>query len=66
MDKRWIVLVGLVAVALTGCTSIVVMRDPKTGAMAQCTGDPDWMFTPMIIDRCAADYEKAGWVRMSD
>lgn len=60
------VLAALLVVALVGCQSPVVLRDPATGQVAQCTSQAGGFF-PIIaqsqIDDCAAAYERMGWKR---
>lgn len=55
------------AVALTvqGCgTTMVVLKDTKTGAMAQCQADPWLNWNPYAAtEACARGYENAGYTR---
>lgn len=62
-------LVGLLMVGLllSSCSTMIVLKNPKTGEMAQCEADPwaNWNVYA-ATESCAKGYEKAGWKRMSD
>ncbi len=76
--RRRLVLLLSVPLLVTGCVSAIKLRNPATGAVAQCgpysalwylgpTGwDPrDWSVKPDERDaRCVAEYEKRGYVRV--
>jgi hypothetical protein len=55
--------------AIAGCASPVVMRNPATGEMAQCEVPPMSFWgaygQSRGIEQCAAAYERAGWERMN-
>lgn len=56
-------LVGLFQLAACGPT-MVVLRDPATGQVAQCRGDP-WAWDPAgDTAACARGYVAAGYVKM--
>jgi hypothetical protein len=56
----------LVAFALTGCASPVLMKDPRSGQIAQCYA-PSLNVVQRYYerDRCVEDYARIGWVRVS-
>jgi len=57
-------LVGL-ALLLAGCaTSIIVMKNPKTGLVQQCVRPT--FGEVHAADKCAAALERDGWIRLSD
>ena len=69
---------GLAAVALSllaGCvqSEMIVLKDPKTGEVKECSKNSGASFFPIaqtMIDNsaarsCAAGYEAAGFVRMN-
>ena len=62
---RYLILVGVLMLA--GCgPALVVLRDPHTGTMAQCQGDP-WGWNPYAAtEACAKGYEAAGYMRMGE
>jgi hypothetical protein len=63
---RSILLLAGVALALAGCESTVVLRNPETGAMTQCTTEGNSsLLARREVELCAAAYERAGWERMS-
>ena len=60
--------IAVVLAGLAGCSHAVLMQDPKSGQIAQCDhGASAWGEWGEIIanDRCAADYERAGWQRLN-
>ena len=63
---RSILLVAGVGLALAGCESTVVFRNPETGAIAQCTTEGNSsLLARREVEQCAAAYERAGWERMT-
>lgn len=62
--KKWAA--TLTALILAGCGSPVVLRDPATGQVAQCTSQAGGFF-PIVaqnqVDECVAAYERMGWKR---
>lgn len=54
------------AIALAGCASPVVYKDPATGQVAQCNASTPGVF-PIIaqseINSCAGAYDRMGWKR---
>lgn len=62
--RRALLLLGAL-LGLAGCgPTQVVLRDPKTGEMAQCKGDPWANWNPYAAtEACAKGYEAAGWKR---
>lgn len=54
----------LSALIIAGCgPTMIVMRNPATGQVAQCKGDP-WDWNPAAeAATCARGYEAAGYVR---
>lgn len=55
-----------ILIGLVGCASPLILRDPASGQVAQCTSSTPGIF-PIIaqneIDKCAAAYERMGWKR---
>lgn len=61
---RRLALVPFLAV-LAGCgPTTIVLRDPTTGQMAQCHGDPWGWNPPGEAADCAKGYQAAGYVRV--
>ena len=54
------------AALLAGCgPTMVVLKNPQNGEMAQCKGDPWANWNPYAAtEACAKGYEAAGWQRM--
>jgi hypothetical protein len=53
--------------ALPACGHPVVMQNPETGEVAQCTNE-SWLWgsvgQSLAIEKCAEAYERAGWRRV--
>jgi uncharacterized protein YceK len=63
---RSIFLVVGVVLALAGCESTVVLRNPETGATTQCTSEGNSsLLAQREVELCAAAYERAGWERIT-
>lgn len=59
--------VVIVAALLSGCGP-VMLTNPKTGEIVQCNDNSQvFGYTGQKIanDKCAAVYERAGWLRMN-
>jgi uncharacterized protein YceK len=62
---RRILIAAALVLSLAGCESTVVLRDPETGDMAQCTTEGNSsLLARREVEQCAAAYERAGWERM--
>jgi hypothetical protein len=61
---RWVA-VFCVIVGLAGCgPTVVVLRNPANGEVAQCKGDALANWNPYAAtEACAKGYEAAGWKR---
>jgi hypothetical protein len=60
-DGIYLVLCTLIA---AGCaTSIIVMKDPKTGQIQQCTRPSFGEIR--AAEKCAEALERDGWIRLS-
>lgn len=59
-------MVILLVAGLVGCAgqTLIVLKNPKTGEMAQCQTDSSLFGAAAKADECAKAYEAAGWVRM--
>lgn len=55
----------LILMALAACGRTIVLRNPETGEMAQCTAAHGTGGIPEA-ERCADAYQSAGWVRLTD
>jgi hypothetical protein len=63
---RSILIVAASALALAGCESTVVLRNPETGEIAQCTTEGNGsLLARREVELCAAAYQRAGWERMT-
>jgi hypothetical protein len=63
---RSIPIVAASALALAGCESTVVLRNPESGEMAQCTTEGNGsLLARREVEQCAAAYERAGWERVT-
>jgi hypothetical protein len=61
---RTVILLGT-ALLLASCAPAVVMRNADTGELAQCQSDQSFgLLYRWANDRCAEQYERAGWQRM--
>jgi hypothetical protein len=61
MIRFSLVTFGLVAIALTGCMTPIVLRNPANGEVAQCLATGAF---PLINQQqCASAYENMGWER---
>lgn len=61
-----IVLIGVLL--LSGCANvpeIVVMKNTKTGEIAQCKHDPWGSIRKLDVVSCVDGYEKSGWKAMN-
>lgn len=58
---RTAILLGLLVLA--GCTSAVTMRNPSTGAVAQCGPYANTWETHYRESQCINDYKQQGYVR---
>jgi hypothetical protein len=65
MNKAFFV--ALVSLTLSACaTPPIIMQDPKTGNIAQCsTADMYGQQNKWSNEQCAKGYEKGGWVRLN-
>jgi hypothetical protein len=62
----WKLIVAGLVLALAGCETTVVLRNPETGAMTQCTTDGNrYLLARREVEQCAAAYERADWGRMT-
>jgi hypothetical protein len=62
-----ILILSAIAMLLAGCESTIVLRNPSTGEMAQCTtGGSYGVFAVQEAERCAEAYQSAGWERMTE
>jgi hypothetical protein len=57
--------IGVVA-GCTGAKTLVVLKNPQTGQIAQCQDDARLIGSPARVDACAKAYEKEGWVRLTE
>ena len=64
---KWMVMLAAL-LALTGCgPMMVVLKDPATGAIAQCQPPTGKYWNPSAAaEACARGYEAAGYRRMSE
>ena len=65
---RTVILIAAVSVLLTGCANPVVMKNPETSDLAQCSAtSQQWgiIGEKIGIKKCVEQYERAGWQRMS-
>jgi hypothetical protein len=54
-----------VAIGLASCGPMtIVMQNPTTGEIAQCSLKQDRVFGSADLENCARSYEKAGWKRI--
>jgi hypothetical protein len=56
------------ALLLSSCSQtggIVVLQNPKTGEVQQCTSNPELLNADKFVNQCAAAYESIGWKRVS-
>jgi ABC-type transport system substrate-binding protein len=55
----------LAGMSIAGCSSLIVLHNPTTGATAQCEADGNTYFNPAAAaEACAKGYEAAGYKRM--
>lgn len=60
------ILIGAAMLALAGCESTVVFRNPETGEIAQCTTEGNGsLLARREVELCAAAYQRAGWEPMT-
>ena len=61
-----LLIVAASLLALAGCESTVVLRNPETGEITQCTTEGNGsLLAAREVELCAATYERAGWERMT-
>lgn len=70
MRLIWVSVLVLAA-ALSGCTSAITMRNPATGQVAKCGpyAMPNGIVAAASTFReqaCVSDFQRQGYVRMSD
>jgi hypothetical protein len=52
--------------ALARCgPTFIVMKNPETGAIAQCQGNGEPAVAARAAQQCAEGYQAAGWKRMN-
>lgn len=62
---RHLNMLALLGLSLAGCSSIIVMHNPATGATAQCQASGnDYMNPELATEACARGYEAAGFKRV--
>lgn len=68
-------LLFIATLALSGCASspsdyFALMKNPKTGQVAQCKTAANDEYVPVLakdeIDHCVKAYEKAGFIRIDE
>jgi hypothetical protein len=63
---RNLLTIAALVLALAGCESTIVLRNPETGEMTQCTTAGNGsLLAAREVELCAATYERAGWERMT-
>jgi uncharacterized lipoprotein YajG len=59
----------VLALLLACCTSpktLIVVKNPTTGQVAQCQDDARLFGSAARVESCAKAYEKDGWIRLSE
>ena len=60
------ILIGAAMLGLAGCETTVVLKNPETGKIAQCTTEGNGsLLARREVELCAAAYQRVGWERMT-
>lgn len=55
----------MILLLLSGCSSQIMLQNPKTGEIAKCSSsNVDYVLPSNATESCAKAYEKSGWMRI--